>query len=127
MSEATRITRTVDTDLDTAELQELVTAGWDRWLVDEADVEVRPGGSGTVVDDGVERSVLVSHVGPSGVTFTWWPQDRPDAMSTVELVVLPSPRGSTLHVTETRASASVATRWDVRLLLLLVACAPAHV
>ena len=134
MDEAMRITRTIDTDLGADELHELLTTGWDRWLVDEADVEVRPGGGGTVVDDGVERAVQVTHVGPGGVTFTWWPQDRPDAMSTVELVVLPAPYGSpgsTLRVTETRALASTApaatARWDVRLLLLLVACTPAHV
>jgi hypothetical protein len=80
----------------------------------------------------VARTVRVDEVEPSRVTFTWWPAARPADVSTVELVVLPRPDGSTLRVTETTASAAHVTvagamRWDVRLLVLLAACAPALV
>jgi hypothetical protein len=143
MSDATRITRTVDTELGTDELWALVSDGgaWARWMVDEADVDVTPGAGGTVVDDGVERDVRIDRLDADAVRFTWWPQDRPELVSSVELRVLPAAGGSTLRVTETylsastaagaSASATVATasavRWDVRLVLLLVACTPALV
>src|SRR4051794_27506276 len=122
MTPATRITRTVDTDLDAEQLWDLVADGdaWARWMVDQADVEVRPGGAGTVVDDGVERAVRIDRLGDREVAFTWWPQDRPDLVSTVELVVLPAAGGSRLHVTEISARATTAApaAWDVRLMLL---------
>ena len=55
------------------------------------------------------------------VAFTWWPQTRPDQVSTVELVVVPARRGTRLHVTETYASAGAVASslaWDVRGILL---------
>jgi hypothetical protein len=127
MSDATRVTRTVDTDLAPDELWDLVAdgAGWATWMVDAADVTVVPGAGGTVVDDGVERTVRIDRLddGTAGRTigFTWWPQDRPDLVSAVELVVLPAARGSRLRVIETAVSACAAGTpyaWDVRLLLL---------
>ena len=126
MSDTTRITRTVDTDLDAADLWALVGDGdgWARWMVDEADVDVRPGAEGTVVDDGVERAVRIDRLDRSRVGFTWWPQDRPELVSAVELTVAPSPGGSTLRVTETFsacATTTTAERWDGRLFLLLEA------
>jgi hypothetical protein len=123
MSEATRITRTVDTDLDTDELWRRVADGeaWAGWMVDEADVSVAPGGGGSVVDDGVARDVRIDRLGDRDLAFTWWPHDRPAQVSTVELVVLPAVGGSRLRVTETYLSASAATgaAWDVRLMLLV--------
>ena len=91
-------------------------------MVDDADVTVEPGAGGTVVDDGVERTVRIDRRDEGGdgarVAFTWWPDDRPDLVSAVELVVLPAASGSRLVVTETFASARAATAalaWDVRL------------
>ncbi len=127
MSDATRVTRTVDTDLAPDELWDLVTdgSGWATWMVDAAEVTVAPGAGGTVVDDGVERAVRIDRLDDGNadrtVGFTWWPQDRPDLVSAVELVVLPATNGSRLRVTETYASARAAVApyaWDVRLLLL---------
>ena len=93
-----------------------------------------PASGGTVVDDGVERTVRIDRLddGTPGrsVGFTWWPQDRPDLVSAVELVVLPATSGSRLRVTETYASASAAVTpyaWDVRLLLLAVQALAVHV
>jgi uncharacterized protein YndB with AHSA1/START domain len=123
MSEGTRITRTVDTDLDVDELWTMVADGesWARWMVDEAEVDVAPGSAGTVVDDGVTRQVRIDELDDRRVTFTWWPEARPELVSAVELVVLPAVGGSQLRVTETSLSASVpsAAAWDVRMMLLV--------
>jgi uncharacterized protein YndB with AHSA1/START domain len=123
MSEGTRITRTVETDLEVDELWSLVADGdgWARWMVDEADVEVAPGSAGTVVDEGVERSVRIDELDGHRVAFTWWPAARPELVSAVELVVLPAVGGSQLRVTEISLSASTAsaTAWDVRMMLLV--------
>ena len=53
MADDTKITRTVETDLTPDELWSLVGdgEGWATWLVDDADIDVEPGASGTVVDD----------------------------------------------------------------------------
>ena len=41
-----------------------------------------PAPTGTVVDDGEARDVRIDHVEPhERVTFTWWPQDRPEQAS----------------------------------------------
>ena len=128
MSDDTRVTRTVDTDLPADELWSLVgdAEGWMAWMVDHADVDVTPGARGTVVDDGVHRDVRIDRVDPAqGVAFTWWPRTSPEHVSTVELVVLPAAVGSRLRVTETYASAhamSVARplAWDVRAMVLAV-------
>ena len=123
MSDGTRITRTVETDLDVDELWSLVADGdgWAQWMVDESDVEVAPGSAGTVVDDGVERSVHIDEIDDHRVAFTWWPEARPELVSAVELVVLPAVGGSELRVTEISLSASTvpALAWDVRMMLLV--------
>ena len=100
MSDAARITRTVDSELPVDELWDLVAdgGGWQAWMVDD-------GSAG----------------GDRRVCFTWWPPDRPDFASTVELVVLPAPAGSRLRVTETYLSArtaATALAWDVRIVLV---------
>jgi Activator of Hsp90 ATPase homolog 1-like protein len=132
MSEGTRITRTVDTDLDTDELWGLIADGeaWAHWMVDESHVEVAPGGAGTVVDDGVERAVRIDRLDDHRLGFTWWPRDHPELVSAVELVVLPAAGGSRLHVTETYRSASAvvaSAAWDVRLMLLVAQALAVHV
>ncbi len=133
MSEATtRITRTVETDLDAEELWAMVADGdaWARWMVDESDVEVVPGRAGTVVDDGVARGVRIDRLDDHQLTFTWWPQHQPELVSAVQLVVLPASGGSRLHVTETYLSASATAApaaWDVRLMLLLAQALAVHV
>jgi uncharacterized protein YndB with AHSA1/START domain len=132
MTQGARITRTVDTDLDAEQLWSLVADddGWAGWMVDEADVDVSPGATGRVVDDGVERVVHIERIGDHDVTFTWWPPDRPELASAVELVVLPAQGGSRLQVTETalRArAAGPAAAWDVRLMLLVASALVVHV
>jgi uncharacterized protein YndB with AHSA1/START domain len=132
MTQGARITRTVETDLDAEQLWHLIADGdgWAGWMVDEAAVDVAPGATGRVVDDGVERAVRVDRIGDHDVAFTWWPQDRPELVSAVELVVLPAAGGSRLHVTETYLSASAAVTaavWDVRMMLLVAQALAVHV
>ena len=131
MSEGTRITRTVDTDLDVDELWTKVADGeaWAGWMVDEADVDVAPGSAGTVVDDGVTRRVRIDELDDHRVAFTWWPEARPELVSAVELVVLPAVGGSQLRVTEISLSASAlpTAAWDVRIMLLVAQALAVHV
>jgi hypothetical protein len=54
------------------------------------------------------------------ISFEWWPAARPQDRSAVEMVVLPTPAGAVLRVTESfpppvRALAGAAAiRWEVR-------------
>ena len=121
------VTRTVETDLTPEDLWHLVGDGdaWASWMVDEAAVDVSVGAEGTVVDDGVVRTVRVDRVDAGrGVDFTWWPDDDPDGASSVTVRVLPHAGGSSLHITErygaTACAAACGIAWDVRMLVLAV-------
>jgi uncharacterized protein YndB with AHSA1/START domain len=120
MAEDPRITRTVETELTPDELWSLVAdgEGWASWLVDDADIVVEPGATGTVVDDDEVRDVRIDRVEPhERVAFTWWPQGRTEQATRVELVVVPG----RLLISETKNAAPVASaaiRWDVRALVL---------
>ena len=111
MSEGTRITRTVDTDLDVDELWAMVADGeaWASWMVDEADVDVAPG----VGRHGRRRRRRPARCASTSSTTTAWRsrggrEARPELVSAVELVVLPAVGGSQLRVTEISLSASAA-------------------
>jgi uncharacterized protein YndB with AHSA1/START domain len=118
------ITRDIDLDLSEQELWDMIGDGdaWSKWLTDAADVVVAPGRDGEVVDDGERRFVHIDDVVPGRrVAYRWWPASEPDAVSSVELVIIPSSAGSTLRVRETiRASsaAAAAHRWEVRAIVL---------
>jgi uncharacterized protein YndB with AHSA1/START domain len=125
MDEPLIVTRDVDLDLDAAQLWSLIADrdGWERWLVDDAAVDVEPGATGTVRDAGQDRELRITHVADGErVAFEWWPVDQPADASAVELVVVPSGHGAVLHVTETfpprrTAMASAASfTWEVRAL-----------
>ncbi len=125
----TRIERHVETDLPVEEVDRLVRTaeGWEEWLVDRADVEVRPGASGTVVDDGFVRQVDVHHVDERSVRFTW--RDGDGRSSEVAITFDGAPGGvvrvgivERLHPTA-RATAEVdaCLGWEGRALLLALA------
>jgi uncharacterized protein YndB with AHSA1/START domain len=131
--EDTTIERITDLDLGVDELWELISTehGWSSWLVDEADLVIRPGSEGTV-DDGVVREVRIDTITErSSITFSWWDRDDPSCGSFVELAIVELPDGrSQLHITEqfvgeasaiamsTSMSISSAVAWDVRLVSL---------
>ncbi len=95
------------------------------WLGDEVELEVRPGGRGTVVDDGERRRVVIDEVvDGQRLSFTWWPElddtARPGrcvagAPTHVELEVVPLDGGSRLIIRET---VPLASRWAMRLALV---------
>ena len=126
----TTITRQIDLDTPADELWDLVseTAQMATWLGDAVDVDVRPGGTGTVVDDGIVKHVLIEEVRESRqLAFTWWERDDRSNASRVVFTVDTHDSGSRLTISETlhdqsprlSARASAATRrWEVRALLL---------
>ena len=134
-NEPLTITRHVDLDLGADRLWDAITDSslLATWLGDHVDLEVRPGGTGTVVDDGVLRRVRVDHVQQGReLTFTWWDDERPEVTSTVRFEVEALPEGaSRLAIVETfqadalegtkvqaRAGAAARDRWAVRVVCL---------
>ncbi len=130
------IERHTDLDMHVSDLWALISTadGWSSWLVDEADLTVSPGETGTAIDDGVERSVRIDAVHRR-------PQDRllvvgrddPASASYVQLEVVELPDNrSQLHITErfvgTAPTAAVAVScsisWDVRLVSLWLLALP---
>ena len=133
------IERHTDLDIEVSDLWTLISTaqGWSSWLVDDADVTISPGQTGTATDDGVERSVRINDVDLGHrIGFSWWNRDEPASVSYVQLdiVELPDNR-SRLHVTErfgavtaTMATATTCSiSWDVRLVSLWLMALPFHV
>ena len=73
------------------------------WLADAGSVDLRPGGSGRLVDDGVARRVEVETVDEGArVVFRWWDEDHgEDGASRVEITVRPSTGPTALAIRET--------------------------
>jgi uncharacterized protein YndB with AHSA1/START domain len=98
------IQRTMETDAEPDEVWEALSDPdlLEEWLAEEVDVELVEGGTGTVVDGGVVRHVEVGVVEPGRrIGFRWWPEDRIDEVSEVEVTVQPLPGGSRIVITET--------------------------
>jgi uncharacterized protein YndB with AHSA1/START domain len=124
----TRIRRTVELDAPAADVWRALTepALLGDWLGQEVELDVRPGGSGFIVeDDGAVRRAQVDEVDPlRRLALRWWPEDGDGPESTVELELEPTQSGTLLVVTETMgapataSAASASARWSGRLLLL---------
>jgi uncharacterized protein YndB with AHSA1/START domain len=124
MTEDVVVTRQFEIDVDADGLWDLLCDGstWGEWLGQHANIVVAPGSLGVVADDDdVLRHVQIERVDRAeGLRFTWWPQDRTDQRSVVELTVVQQPGGAVLRVTETlpagsmRASAKAQLAWGVR-------------
>ncbi len=131
--------RTQDFDVPAEELWEAVTDPEQMgWLGDEVSLDVRPGGTGLVIDDGETREVRVDTVDDGRrLSFRWWPEGDEDMASRVDLIVIPRPPGSRLVVRETlpvptgatgrqpasraralTATAHEPTAWDRRFVIL---------
>jgi uncharacterized protein YndB with AHSA1/START domain len=108
------------------------------WLADAGSVDLRPGGSGRLVDEGVARRVEVETVDEGArVVFRWWDEDHgEDGASRVEITLRPglgrpSTGPTALAIRETlllpvarasvrgpKAWARAGLRWEVRLACL---------
>ena len=127
MTDSLTITRTVDVDLDRAELWALIgtTVGWEQWLIESADdAALLPGASLQVIDhDGVRRSVTVTEVDAGrSISFRW--HDVGEAAdSAVTLAINESTDGCPqILITETRSTAQPSVRaqfgWSLPIMLL---------
>jgi uncharacterized protein YndB with AHSA1/START domain len=142
-SEDLYIERTTDLDLDVDELWTLVSTaeGWRSWLVDEADITIRPDASGTATADEVERTVHIeSVVEGHSIGFSWWDRGDRSTQSYVQLDIVDLPDGrSQLHVAErvvgatptapirSSMSCSVAARWEIAVMALWLLTVPSLV
>jgi hypothetical protein len=92
------------------------------WLGDDVDVDLRPGGSGSLLDDdGSVRWLVIDEIGSSHLRLRW--RTARDGPSRVDLVVVRDGDGARLEVTEvtdvaggTRFDAAAkGRRWEARL------------
>jgi len=93
------------------------------WLGERVDIDLRPGGAGTIVDDGVTREVVVQSVDDGrGWSFEWRVDEAP--VSTVSFEIASAEDGaSVLTITETldaevQARSGGDFRWELCALLL---------
>ena len=122
------IRREIDLDADLARVWHALT---DRdelsdWLGGPVELEMCPGGNGTIVDDeGIIRHALIGDVDPERrLSLRWWPDSGPEegAVSEVTFELCPTEGGTRLVVTETalepttaQASVAKASYWEARL------------
>jgi uncharacterized protein YndB with AHSA1/START domain len=123
-----QIRRQIDLDADLARVWHALT---DRdelsdWLGGPVELEMCPGGHGTIVDDeGMVRHALIGEVDPERrISLRWWPEDGPEdgRVSEVIFELCPTEGGTRLVVTETpleptsaQASVAKAAYWEARL------------
>ena len=123
-----QIRRQIDLDADLARVWHALT---DRdelsdWLGGAVELEMCPGGHGTIVDDeGMVRHALIRDVDPERrLSLRWWPEDGPEdgPVSEVIFELCPTEGGTGLIVTETpleptsaQASAAEVAYWEARL------------
>jgi len=110
MPASAAVKRTVVLPADRKRVWDAVTrpAPLSRWLGAEVEIDLRPGGTGTVVgeDETVRRLVVEEVVPGRRLTFHWWPADREAATprdagaSTVEIGLDEVPAGTRVTVTE---------------------------
>ncbi|HTN78184.1 MAG TPA: SRPBCC domain-containing protein [Acidimicrobiales bacterium] len=119
-----QIRREIELDADLARVWHALT---DRdelsgWLGNAVDLDMCPGGNGTIVDDeGTLRHALIGEFDPERrLSLRWWPEAG--AVSEVTFELCPTDEGTRLVVTETplepasaQASVAKAAYWEARL------------
>ncbi len=72
------------------------------WFGADVELDTRPGGEGTFVDDngGVRRAVVEAVEPERRLRFVWWPQDGGSAPTSVELELAEVEEGTRLVVVE---------------------------
>ena len=120
------VTRHVELDISPDALWSAITdrETLEAWLGERVDVELRPGGTGVIVDEGVTREVIVHAVDEGrGWSFEWRVDEAP--VSVVSFEISRNDEGaSVLTITETLTAGTEARadagsfRWDLCALLL---------
>ena len=125
------ITRRVELEISPEALWSAITdrETLEAWLGERVDVELRPGGMGVIVDDGITREVIVHSVDEGqGWSFEWRVDEAP--VSGVSFEIASNDDGaSVLTITETLVDGTLAAgaraqaaaggfRWDLCALLL---------
>ena len=133
--EEVSITRAVELDAPAEDVWRALTDPQllGNWLEGDVELDVRPGGEGTIVEaDGAVRRAVVEHVDYlRRLSLRWWPSNGADGpASQVRLELEPTAVGTRLVVTETvlgaapgaaspvASASAVDARWGVRFLLL---------
>jgi len=125
MPAAQQVTRTVDVPAEPERVWErsLGDGGaLSSWLGGEVELDIRPGGTGTLREPGgaAKRLVVEEVTHGERLAFHWWPAEAEgrtpaDAGATsVDIRLVPVPDGTRVTVTETAAhaaTASVTTVW----------------
>src|SRR5262245_42877242 len=97
------VTRQVELEITTDALWDAITdrEALEAWLGERVDVDLRPGGEGVIVDDGVVREVVVHGVDEGrGWSFEWRVDEA--QVSTVSFEISTTDEGtSVLTITET--------------------------
>ena len=124
------IRRNVDLDVSAEQLWQLVSdpERLAEWLGEAVDIDLQPGGTGTITDDGVLKFVHVDRVDVgTQLSFSWWEPDQPQHTAQVVFDIAPlAGGGSRLRITETMSlgtTASITTtarqaRWEARVCAL---------
>jgi uncharacterized protein YndB with AHSA1/START domain len=120
------VTRHVELDISPDALWSAITdrETLEAWLGERVDVDLRPGGTGVIVDEGVTREVIVHAVDEGrGWSFEWRVDEAP--VSVVSFEISRNDEGaSVLTITETMTAGAGARaeagsfRWDLCALLL---------
>jgi len=132
------IRRNVDLDVSAEQLWQLVSdpERLAEWLGESVDIDLQPGGTGAIIDDGVLKFVHVDRVDVGRqLSFSWWEPDQPQHTAQVVFEVAPlAGGGSRLEITETLSTPTWAmsardvtasmtttarqTRWEARVCAL---------
>ena len=120
------VTRHVQLDISPDALWSAITdrETLEAWLGERVDLDLRPGGEGVIVDDGVTRDVVVHRVEEGrGWSFEWRVDEAP--VSTVSFEISTADDGAsvltiteTLHAEAHAHAAGGGFRWDLCALLL---------
>jgi uncharacterized protein YndB with AHSA1/START domain len=123
-SERPEVTRSVELDADPADVWAAVCEPGG-WLADDGELDVRQGGEGRLVEDGVaRRAVVESVVDGEHLVYRWWSEDGDGGdASRVEIRVLPAGPTTLVTIRETHLGLGlpIATnslgggRWAARL------------
>jgi uncharacterized protein YndB with AHSA1/START domain len=108
------VERSIEIDAEPAEVWDVLTDPdqLEGWLGERVELDLRPGGGGTVVDDdGTRREVLVTTVEVDrALAWHWWTDG--DELSSVEITLAPAApgHGTLVRVVET-LTAPAGTPW----------------